>query len=282
MDGETHMQTPQYLISCCVFFISAILAGCYGSTERLSEQVIAKVDGVEITSHQLDLAQQQLSRQLTKTEREQARKKLQKQLIDRQLAVQQALKLGLERNPELMLQLQEQRLDTLARAYAAQLGAELPTPTAPAINAFYLEHPALFAERKIYRFKELSLDTVSAQASELRQRLAANESGASIAVWLADNNAKFQWQSGIRAAEDFPIDALKTLHANGVGRRTIFESSQTIYVYEIVDIQSAPVAKEQALQQISAYLNRQQLLTAMDKKMSQLHLLVAIEQRPMP
>lgn len=257
----------------------ALLSACSANTERLSEQVIAKVDGVELTIHQLDRASLRLPAQLDTKQRLDARQQLQKKLIQRQLAVHQAQLLGLDHDPDLMMELQEHRLDALARAYAERIRAELVAPQAYLAEQYFNQHPELFSARKIYRLKELNVDKSIPQLEELKTRLAAGQSSAEIIDWLNLGKLRFDWQTSIRPAEQLPIAALAELQKRDAGQRAIFESPSALYIYEILDVQAAPIDKPTALPQIIQFLQHRQLSEAMDKKMQSLQLVAAIEER---
>jgi EpsD family peptidyl-prolyl cis-trans isomerase len=257
----------------------ALLNACSTDTERLSEQVIAKVDGVELTIHQLDRASLKLPAQLNEQEKQEARRQLQKKLIQRQLAVRQAQLLGLDRDPDLMMELEEHRLDALARAYAERIRTELPAPPADTAERYFNQHPELFSARKIYRLRELNVDKSVAQLQELKTRLASGQSSAEIAAWLNKGKARYDWQTSIRAAEQLPIAALAELQKRDAGQRAIFESPSSLYIYEILDVQAAPIDKATALPQIVQFLQYRQLSETMDKKMQSLQVVASIEER---
>jgi EpsD family peptidyl-prolyl cis-trans isomerase len=175
----------------------AALSGCSEPVDERPTQVVARVGSTEISLLQLDLAMQaERSRAGSDVNRELIVGKL----IDRELAVQQALARKLDRQPEVLLRLEEMRREILAGAYAEQLAAGLPRPTEQAIRTFYADHPELFAQRRIYRLRQLVIPASSPQLPQAKERLVARQPLPEIAAWLTRENAAFTQQDVLRAA----------------------------------------------------------------------------------
>lgn len=124
--------------------LSLGLVAC--NAEKLPEtQVFARVNGDELSIHQMNFALNKLAPKVaTAAERD----ALAEKLIDRQLAVQAATKKGLDRRTDVMMRLEEARRDILAAAYAEEVASAFDKPTNEAVARYYAEHPGLFAERR--------------------------------------------------------------------------------------------------------------------------------------
>src|SRR3954465_3943505 len=85
--------------------LSAFLAGCGpAAADRAGEQLVARVNGVEISARQVRPGSAGIA---------QAGEKV----IDRELLVQRALESGLERDPQVAAQIDNARREVLAQAY---------------------------------------------------------------------------------------------------------------------------------------------------------------------
>src|SRR6185369_1599295 len=96
-------------------------------------------------------------------------------VIDRELLVQQAQQLGLDRDPEVARKVEEARRQVLAQAWLDRAAARDNRSSAAETAKFYDENPALFAQRRIYRFQELVVsvpaDKVDPQLNLIRGEL---------------------------------------------------------------------------------------------------------------
>ena len=251
-----------------------VVSGCSDAARERPTQVVARVGSSEISALQLDLAlQAERSRAAGDVDRQQVIDKL----IDRELAVQQALARKLDRQPEVLLRLEEMRREILAGAFAEQLAAARPKPNEQAVRAFYADNPELFAQRKIYRLRQLVIPASSPQLAQTKERLAGRQSLAEIASWLTQDNARFTQQDVLRAAEQVPLEVLRKLHLLREGETAIFEAPQAVYVYQLLGLQSAPLDLAAATPLIASHLARQEGDRAMRAELKMLRAAANIE-----
>lgn len=125
--------------------LAAALPGCErAAADRGGVQLVAKVNGAEISVHQL--------RSVGVPSASQALEKV----IERELLVQQALHTGLDRDPAVKEAIDVSRRQILAQAWLDKVVAGTSV-SREEIRAFYAEHPELFAERRVYRVRETRL-----------------------------------------------------------------------------------------------------------------------------
>ncbi len=123
-----------------------LLGGCAdkAAEKPAPSQVLARVNDTEITVHQLNyLARSQPGGKVD----EATRQKLLEQLVDQEVLVQQAVSQKLDREPNVLQALEAARRQILAQAAAEKVLAVNTTPSSAAMDQFYREHPALFAEQ---------------------------------------------------------------------------------------------------------------------------------------
>jgi EpsD family peptidyl-prolyl cis-trans isomerase len=185
------------------------------------------------------------------------REELVDKLIARELAVQQALSLELQRRPEVLVELEEARRDVLARAWAAEIAASAGKLDDTAAARYYAAHPHLFAERKIYRLREAALDVGLPQLARVRERLAGGDTLADVLTWLEKEGVPVSARPVIRAAEQLPIESLPRLAATAPGESAFFETSRGVLLYEVIAVQGAPIDWNEARPAIFAHLAKQ-------------------------
>jgi len=132
-------------IKLVVLVLAAALPGCErAAAERGSAQLAAKVNGAEISVRQLRSAGAASAGQALE------------KVIERELLVQQALRAGLDRDPVVKESIDASRRQILAQAWLDKVVAGRAV-SREEVRAFYAEHPALFAERRVYRVRETRL-----------------------------------------------------------------------------------------------------------------------------
>ena len=247
--------------------------------KKVATQVAAKVGSEEISVHQIN---QVLSRTTTANATPQAaqvlRKDVLEKLIDQQLAVDQALENKLHRSPEVMAQIEAARREVLARAYIQQLTAALPKPTPEEIKKYYIEHPQLFSERRIFNLQEILVPRAAgaAVADQLRSQVTAGKSMEDIATLLKSKDVKFGGGSATRAAEQIPLELLAKVHALKDGQITIIDNPQGLTVLRVASSQSAPVPEANALPRIEQFLANQRGAEAVTRDIKQLRVKASI------
>ena len=236
-----------------ILAVLPILNACgHRSTEGDATQVIARVDDAEISMWQYNHALQRAGVTLPSPA---VKKELAAKLVDRELALQAALAAKIDRQPEVMLQLDEARRDVLA--WAEQTARDASRPDDNTAARYFKEHPELFSERRIYRLREAALPADLKQLDEVKSRLLAGMSMDQVTTWLRSQQVSFNEQRVIRAAEQLPIEALPRLQAASEGQAVFFETPRGVLLYQVLGVESAPVSWENARPIILDYLRRQ-------------------------
>ncbi|NJD35690.1 MAG: peptidyl-prolyl cis-trans isomerase, EpsD family [Betaproteobacteria bacterium] len=233
----------------------------------LPTQVVARVGSSEISMLQFNLALKSVG---VPTPGEPLRREVAAKLVDRELAVQQALANKLDRQPEVLLQLEEARRDVLARAYADQTAAAAAKPGDNEAARYFAQHPELFAERKIYRLREAALPGDMKELPEVRSRLANKQPLEQVLGWLREQKVPFNEQVVIRAAEQLPIESLPALNAAAEGQTVLFVSPRGVIAYKLLAVQPAGVSWDAARPIVRDYLARQSGKLAVEADMQHL------------
>lgn len=272
------MKSSVARVACVPQVINAVaillLTACSGqSEEQPASQVIAKVNEVEITVLQFNQALKAMGvQQASETLRTETTSKL----IDREIAVQAATEAGMDKYPEVLLQIEEARRDILAGAFAESVAARAKPPTAKEAERFYATNPALFSERRIYRLREAAFASDIAQLDEIRRLLSESSSLSDISQWSRTQAIPFKEQIAIRSAEQLPMEALPGFQKAKIGDTLIFESPQGLLVYEVLDAQPAPVAAESARVITLDHLTRELGRREVESKISTLRSMAVI------
>ena len=243
----------------CLAVSFTLLLGCADADRPSSDapqpsQVIARVNGDEIS-----LLQYRRALGLAKVQNptEAVRQEIVDKLVDRELAVEQALELRLDRQADVLVELEEARRDVLARAWAKRVAAEARAPDDRAAARYYANHPYLFSQRRVFHLREAALSSGQVQYPEARERLVRGDSATETLAWLKAEGVMIKEQVVIRAAEQLPIEALPRLATTGPGKAAYFETPRGLLIYEVLESRAAPLDWDSSRPVILAHLARQ-------------------------
>lgn len=264
---------PKHLsFTLTALLIAATLTACGDKAEKkTATQVAAKVGSEEISVHQIN---QVLSRTNTANATPEAAKAMSREvlekLIDQQLAVDQATEDKLHRSPDVVTQIEAARREILARAYLQKIAAAQPKPTQDELKKYLVEHPALFAERRVFNVQEIVVPTTPGIAEQLRAHAAAGKPIEEAAEMLKSQGIKFQGGSATRAAEQIPLELLPKIHALKDGQSLVLEAPRAVTLLRLASSQSVPIPENAALPRIEQFLSNQRAGEAVTAKIKQL------------
>ncbi|MBU0601874.1 MAG: EpsD family peptidyl-prolyl cis-trans isomerase [Gammaproteobacteria bacterium] len=238
---------------------AAVLAACGGGDsgdKKTATQVAAKVNGGEVSVHQIN----QVMQRTNVTSPEQAKtasRQVLERLIDQELLVQQALDKKLDRDPRTLQAIEAARREVLSRAYLEQVSAAASKPTESEIKAYYEAHPELFSERRIFNLRELSIQAGPEFAPKLQAYMAEPRNLQQLAEWLRSENVRFSANAVTKPAEQLPLEMVKNIHQLKDGQMGMVRSGNAILVLEVAASRSAPVDEKAAQPIIEQFLLNQ-------------------------
>jgi EpsD family peptidyl-prolyl cis-trans isomerase len=223
--------------------LMAGLAGCERvAADRADAQLVARVNGTEISAREI--------RSSGSTGVAQAVEKV----IDRELLVQKALEAGLERDAQVKDSIDNARRHVLAQAYLDRAASAATKPTREEVRAFYAENPALFAERRLYRMRELIVSAPAELVDVLRAQAARSADLEEVAAWLKARNARFTMAAETQPAEQLPLAYLQQMARMKPGEIAVFPIQLGANVIQVVQVEEAPLGLEQSQTVIEQFL----------------------------
>ena len=246
------------------------------STKKSDTQVVAIVNGDEITIHQVNF---QLSRmgQMNEAQAKLASKKVLTRLIEMQLLKQQAIEQKLDKNPGLLQALEASKDQMLAQAYLETMMAKAPKPSSSEIDEFYKSHPELFENRRVFRLQELMVNIDKSKFSEIEVSLKDIKGINEIAAWLKEKNYPFSANAAVKEAETLPSDMLKKLQVLKDGEILILPTEGALHIIHLAASQAAPISRIKATPIIEQYFMNQNKTNLAKKEMTALNEKAKIE-----
>jgi EpsD family peptidyl-prolyl cis-trans isomerase len=234
--------------------VAVTLAACGDKKkDKPASQTAAKVNKEEITVHQINFVLSQ-QRAMPSERAASAGKQVLDRLIDQELAVQKAQEQKLDRDSRVLQQLEAARREIIARAYVERIGSGAAKPTPAEIKAYYEAHPALFKERKLYSFQELSIEANPDQVPALKQKLLASKDVQEFVEFLKSGDVKFAAKQAVLAAEQLPLANLDRFAAMKDGERTLSPTPQGAQALILVGTRAQPVDEQRATPAIEQFL----------------------------
>ncbi len=252
MNNETifKMSTPLSRMAKFSLLIAAIglIAACdkkpaEGSEEAKLGQSIVRVNGDEITIHQLNAELQRANVQ--PAQQEAAGKQITKSLVDRQILVQEATKEKLDRNPKVMQAIESAKAQILAQAY---LESKVPAamPTESEVVAYRTQHPEIFANRKVYVMDEATFAVDATNVQALQALSGTAKTVEDVTVWLDTHQIKYKRSQAAHAAESVPAELLAKFTKMVVGDLIFINGNGQTLAGRMVEIKDMPITESDA------------------------------------
>ncbi len=249
----------RFTLSILAATVALALSACGSKDEsKVATQVAAKVGSEEISVHQINqvLGRSNTSGATPEAVKAMSRDVLEK-LIDQQIAVDQATEAKLNRSPDVVSQLEASRREILARAYIQKVVGGISKPTPEDVKKYYVDHPQLFAERRIFNVQEIVVPVAPGIVEQLRSFSAAGKPIEESAAWLKSKDIKFGGGSATRAAEQIPLELLAQVHTLKDGQSLVIQSPQSVTLLRVASSQLTPVPEAAALPRIEQFLTNQ-------------------------
>lgn len=249
---KTYPHPSRKLLAC--LSLALLTAACADSEKKKPlTQVAAKVDGEEISIHQLNavIAREGFAAGADSSE---FNRRVLERLIDQQVLVSQAVDAKLDRDPNVLLRLDMARREILSQAYLDKQLAGLSQPTSGDVHSYYQNNPDLFSERRIYDLQEIRVQATPEIRKDLEQLVASDKSFEEMSRYIADRGVKYQIVEAVRPAEQLPLEVLPKL-AELKDKETGLIENQGIYsLVHVRASKRAPITEATAKPAIEAYL----------------------------
>jgi EpsD family peptidyl-prolyl cis-trans isomerase len=260
MNARAAGSARRTVLVACAALAAGLVACGRGAHNGEKSQVVASVNGREITASQLNHTLQSNGANPLSTNQ------AVDMLVEEELLVQQAVDAKLDRDPAVVQAIEGARRQILARAYAerALFPKDATAPSESDKERYYKNNPALFEQRKIYHVLSYSVKTSdigSAVRNELEQARSSNE----VQEILQRRRIAFAVQQVDRAAEDVPMSMLPQFARAAVGDVMITpQSEDRSFLMVVTGLDPSPIGFDQASAAIDQFLTTEHKKQAVD------------------
>lgn len=233
-----------------------LLAACTDESGSGASQVAAKVNGAEITLHQVNYVLSKAGN-VPPEAIDMARKQVLDRLVEQELFAAKAVEEKLDRSPQTLLAIEQSRREILAAAYMDQVLASAKKLNKRDVSTYYYQNPELFAERKIYNLEEISFPIGDVSVDELKALIAQGNSLEQLQGYLEQKQVDFKRNSGVSPAEKLPLAHIKELHNAADGQIIALNNAGETSIVQIVSTSSLPVSEAEVAPAIQQFLFNQ-------------------------
>jgi EpsD family peptidyl-prolyl cis-trans isomerase len=247
-------------LSICLICMALLTAACGKSGSKSSSQVGVKVNGEEVSVHQLELAVQRQTVGLATVQADVAAQRVLQGVIDQELAAQAARKQGLERDPRVVQMMEAAKRDVLARAYIEHLSDTATEPSTSEVDRYYETHPALFSQRKLYVLRETLVAVPATRRDAFAEQVRVTDTLPQLNELLSAQGLSYTMRNISLPAEEVALDTLDRLAAAQDGQSVVLPHEQGVRVLTVISTQSAPIDRTVGRRLITLYMANERKL----------------------
>ena len=263
-------KTAATALACAGLAVSLSACGKDGGGAKGASQVAMKVNGEEVSTHQVDLLLRRQAPAGVPGQADATVRRVLDGLVDQELAAQAARKEGLDRDPQVVQTMEATKREVLARAYLDRLTEKLTEPTSDEVDRYYDAHPNLFAERRLYSLQEASVSAPNERLPALKARLEATSSPEKLAEALRAESLQPALRLVSISAEDVPLGLLDPIAALREGQSLVITGDGGARILTLLRSQPAPVSRSGATRQITSFLVNERRREAVQQGMKRL------------
>lgn len=241
------------------------LVACGSNSEAPTGQVVATVNGEEITTTDLDSELNGATAPTSEGQKQLQRMALEN-IINRTILAQAAEEEGMAKGPEFAVIERKARQAALVELLQRDIGKNLPQPSAEEVENFVAENPSLFANRKIFVVDQIVVPQVNQQLIQALQPVKTlAEAQAVLHRFNIDGNETV----GVIDSLTIPPQAASQIASLPPEEVFIIPSNGAIRINHVRSSQTDPISGQQAQQIAKEMLARQRGQSAMQNSLGE-------------
>ncbi|NWK79430.1 EpsD family peptidyl-prolyl cis-trans isomerase [Aquitalea sp. LB_tupeE] len=239
-----------------------LLSACNQSHQNDATQVVAKVDGVEITVHQLNYLMAKLSAE-GKTPN---KKDVLDDLINQQLLINQAIKNKVDQDPNVLMQVEMSKRQIYSQDSIARIVKGVSAPELADVKKYYEQHAEQFSNRTKYKFHAFLFSNVKnfdSFSADLEKSTTIEQTQ----KVLADAAVKFDERDIEVSTELLPSEMLAQLTKMKVGDIKVIRTQAGYELDQLMSRQITPLDFAQSIDLIKSKIGAERVREKIDTEL---------------
>jgi EpsD family peptidyl-prolyl cis-trans isomerase len=245
------------------------------SADAKASQTIVRVNGDEITMHQINSELQRAN--VRPDQLNVAGKQLASALVDRQILIQEAEKAKLDRKPRVIQAIENAKMQIVAQAYIENKMATVVKPTSSEITEYRAKHADIFANRKVFVIDELAFKVEPGMAADVESFSNTAKSTEEVTQWLNARQISFLQTRASHASETIPPELLAKLATLVVGDMVFVNANGTTIAGQVLEIKDAAISEKDSKPLIERIIFDQKRKQIMEDEMKRLRSAANVE-----
>ncbi len=252
-----------FLASAAVALLT--LAGCDSAEKTPGGQVVARVDGRDVTIHELNAELKLIPNRGTPDQRKLVEAVALARVVERKMLADEAQKRNLDKNPDFLMAKQRTDENLLVQVLQSDIQSKVQATTREAAQKFVADNPQLFGDRKIFTIDQIQfLQPANLDSLPLK----AAKSMGEVEKILLDANIEYRrapQQLDSLAIAPALTTAISKISATANGEPFIFADQPNgapapiIYVNNVTSTATKPFIGEKAVTFAQNILQRQEV-----------------------
>nr|WP_269816320.1 EpsD family peptidyl-prolyl cis-trans isomerase [Allopontixanthobacter sediminis] len=222
---------------------SAVLISLTACSSEPTGQVVAVVNGEEITQQELNAEISELPAPPV-GDKEAIRRQVLQQIVDRRLISQVAKEDGLDKDPMYITRQRRLNEELLVQMYGTKIADTVRVPDAASIKKYLADNPGKFSQRTAYLVDQISFDLPNDPS--VLKALEADKSMADVEQTLKRFNVSYDTGKNTIDSMSIPTPALNQILALPPGEPFVVPTQGKIVVSVITGRQAVPTSEEDA------------------------------------
>ena len=238
-----------------ILITSIFLLSCNSDQDDVSTsgQVAAKVNGKEITLFQVNSILKTIPLNGDTSTQEIANQILE-ELINQEILKQQAMKMKLDRDPDVLYTMERAKEKILVDAYLSEI-LQNNTPINPkVVRNYFDENPKLFGERKIFNYTQIVVKAEKENIDTIAEFVGNNYDIDDILSELKLNDLQFRLSSETNGSEKLPAPLIEPIYSLNEGDIGFLRMNDGVLIVELHNAIDEPIDFSRAQLAIENYL----------------------------
>ncbi len=230
-------------------------------------QVVATVDGEEITANELNQELAGAPMPQDAKQQQALRNAVLQTIVNRHLVAKVAREQGLDKTPEAAVQRQKMEDLAVINALEKQLAGQVPTPSSDEAARYVADHPNSFAQRKIYVVDQIVTAPIP---PAVLQRMQPLKTLAEVEALLKASGIQHQQAVATIDGASADPEMMSRIAQLPPGEVFVVPNQTGFLINQIRDQRTDPFTGERAINAATAILKRKRTQEAVSKRIQQI------------